>query len=130
MDKCGLVNQKGYNILIQLLALKIYDEKNNFNDLKYYINPNEAAYKKISEDGLQDFLKRIEQIRVKAKTQYKKILNENYFDNKNESQVKVVIEIVRQFQNYSFTNSERNNLYQLVFYVLLLNLARLIMHNL
>ena len=60
MDKCGLVNQRGYNILIQMLALKIYDEKNNANDLKYYINPNEAIYKKISEDGLQDFLKRIE----------------------------------------------------------------------
>lgn len=116
MDKCGLVNQKGYNILIQLLALKIYDEKNNYKDLKYYINPNEASYTKISEDNLQEFLKRIEQIRTKAKTQYKKILNENYFDNKNENQIKVVIEIVRQFQNYSFTNSERNNLYQLVFY--------------
>lgn len=117
MDKCGLVNQRGYNILIQMLALKIYDEKNNANDLKYYINPNEAIYKKISEDGLQDFLKRIERIRVKAKTRYKKILNENYFDSGNESQIKVVIEIVRQFQNYSFSNSERNNLYQLVFYV-------------
>lgn len=116
MDKCGLVNQKGYNILIQLLALKIYDEKNNFSDLKYYINPAESTYKKITEDGLQEFLQRIEQIRLKAKTQYKKILNENYFDNKNESQIKVVIEIVRQFQNYSFTCSERNNLYQLVFY--------------
>lgn len=39
------------------------------NQIKYYINPDEASYKKISEDGLQDFLKRIEQIRVKAKTQ-------------------------------------------------------------
>ena len=116
MDKCGLVNQRGYNILIQLLALKIYDEKNNSNDLKYYINPDEATYKRISEDGLQDFLKRIEGIRVKAKTRYIKILNENFFDSGNESQIKVVIEIVRQFQNYSFSNSERNNLYQLVFY--------------
>ena len=116
MDKCGLVNQKGYNILIQLLTLKIYDEKNNKNNLQYFINPNESNYKKLSEDGLQGFLTRIESIRLKAKTQYKKILNENYFDNKNESQIKVVIEIVRQFQNYSFTNSERNNLYQLVFY--------------
>ena len=33
MDKCGLVTQKGYNILIQILALKIYDEKNNNGDL-------------------------------------------------------------------------------------------------
>lgn len=116
MDKCGLVNQRGYNILIQLLALKIYDEKNNSNNLKYYINPDEAIYKKITEDGLQDFLKRIEGIRTKAKTRYKKILNENFFDSGNENQIKVVIEIVRQFQNYSFSNSARNNLYQLVFY--------------
>lgn len=116
MDKCGLVNQRGYNILIQLLALKIYDEKANANNLQYYINPDEATYKHLSEDGIQKFLKRIEKIRAKAKTQYKKILNENYFDIANESQVKVVIEIVRRFQNYSFTNSERNNLYQLVFY--------------
>lgn len=116
MDKCGLVNQKGYNILIQLLALKIYDEKNNKGNLKYYINQNEFDYQKVSEDGIQEFLNRIEQIRTKAITQYTKILNENYFNNKNENQIKVVIEIVRQFQNYSFTNSERNNLYQLVFY--------------
>lgn len=116
MDKCSLVNQKGYDILIQLLALKIYDEKNNFSDLKYYINPKEALYERISDDGLQEFLKRIKRIRLKAKSQYKKILNENYFDSTNENQIKIVIEIVRQFQNYSFTNSQRNNLYQLVFH--------------
>lgn len=116
MDKCGLVKQKGYNILIQLLALKIYDEKKNSSDLKYYINPNEQNYKNLSDDSIQDFLTRIEKIRKEAKTSYQKILNENYFDSQDESQVKLVIEIVKQFQNYSFTNSERNNLYQLVFY--------------
>lgn len=116
MDKCGLVNQKGYNILIQLLALKIYDEKKNSNSLKYYINPNEQEYKKLTDDGIQDFIDRIETIRKAAKTSYSKILNENHFDSKNENQVKVMVEIVKQFQNYSFTNSERNNLYQLVFY--------------
>lgn len=116
MDKCALVNQKGYNILIQLLALKIYDEKHNYNDLQYYINSKESLYRNITDDNLQDFLERIEKIRKKAKTEYKRILNENYFDNKNENQIKVVMEIVRQFQNYSFTDSERNNLYQLVFY--------------
>lgn len=116
MDKCGLVNQKGYNILIQMLALKIYDEKKNFDSLKFYINPDEQEYKKISDDGIQDFLDRIEDIKKSAKTSYQKILSEDYFDRKNESQIKVVSEIVKQFQNYSFTNSERNNLYQLVFY--------------
>lgn len=116
MDKCGLVNQKGYNILIQLLALKIYDEKHNANDLQYYINPDEAQYKKLSDDGLQEFLERIDILRKSAKTTYSKILNDNAFDKRNGSQVKVVIEIVKQFQNYSFSNSKRNNLYQLVFY--------------
>lgn len=116
MDKCGLVNQKGYNILIQLLALKIYDEKHNSTNLLYYINPSEANYKKITDDELQDFLERIENIRKVAKTSYTKILTENYFDNKNGNQIRVVVEIVKQFQNYSFTDSERNNLYQLVFY--------------
>lgn len=116
MDKCGLVNQKGYNILIQLLALKIYDEKHNTTNLLYYINPSEAEYKNITDDGLQDFLERIDSIRKAAKTSYTKILEENYFDSKNGNQVRVVVEIVKQFQNYSFTHSERNNLYQLVFY--------------
>lgn len=116
MDKCGLVNQKGYNILIQLLALKIYDEKHHSGDLKYYINLDEAKFTAITDDGLQEFLQRIESIRLAAKSSYTKILDENYFDSTNENQIKVVIEIVRQFQNYSFTHSERNNLYQLVFY--------------
>lgn len=116
MDKCGLVNQKGYNILIQLLALKIYDEKHNAVSLKYYINPDEQNYKTIADDGIQDFITRIDKIKKSAKTEYQKILNDNHFDSKNENQIKVVIEIVKQFQNYSFTNSERNNLYQLVFY--------------
>lgn len=116
MDKCGLVNQKGYNILIQLLALKIYDEKHHGGDLKYYINLDEAKFTAITDDGLQEFLQRIESIRLAAKSSYTKILDENYFDSTNENQIKVVIEIVRQFQNYSFTHSERNNLYQLVFY--------------
>ena len=116
MDKCGLVNQKGYNILIQLLALKIYDEKHNDGDLKFYINPDEMNYTALTDDGIQDFLNRLEKLREDAKTAYIKILSGNYFNNANANQVKVAIQIVKQFQNYSFTHSERNNLYQLVFY--------------
>ena len=116
MDKCGLVNQKGYNILIQLLALKIYDEKHNDGDLKFYINPDEMNYTALTDDGIQDFLNRLKKLREDAKTAYIKILSENYFNNANANQVKVAIQIVKQFQNYSFTHSERNNLYQLVFY--------------
>lgn len=117
MDKCGLASsQKGYNILIQMLALKIYDEKHNTNDLQFYINPDEQSFKNLSDDGLQEFLERIENIRVKAKGTYSKILGSNYFESNSINHVKVTIEIVRQFQNYRFYGSNRNNLYQLVFY--------------
>ena len=116
MDKCGLVNQKGYNILIQLLALKIYDEKHNDGDLQFSINPDAMTYTAITDNGIQAFLNRLEKLREDAKTAYIKILSENYFNNANANQVKVAIQIVKQFQNYSFTHSERNNLYQLVFY--------------
>lgn len=116
MDKCSLVNQKGYNILIQLLALKIYDEKYNTNDLHYYINPNEASYKDISDGNLQEFLDRIKTLRNKAKTVYNKILDSDTFETKNLNQIKVIIEIVENFQDYSFSTSDQSNLYQLVFY--------------
>lgn len=115
MDKCSLVNQQGYNILIQILALKIYDEKHNANNLQFYINPDEDKCSVITDDKIQDFLSRIENLRVSAKTEYTKILNENHFNSADMNQIKVVKQIVKQFQNYSFSHSERNNLYQLVF---------------
>jgi type I restriction enzyme M protein len=116
MDKCGLVNQKGYNILIQLLALKIYDEKYNTENLKFYINPDEAKFKDLADEDLQEFIDRVEHLRDNARYIYSKILDSDSFDAKNLNHVKVMIEIVRQFQNYSFSDSKRNNLYQLVFY--------------
>ena len=87
----------------------------NDGDLKFYINPDEMNYTALTDDGIQDFLNRLEKLREDAKTAYIKILSENYFNNANANQVKVAIQIVKQFQNYSFTHSERNNLYQLVF---------------
>lgn len=116
MDKCGLVNQKGYNILIQLLALKIYDENYNPENLMFYINPNEANFKDIADDDLQEFIERVENLRDSAKYIYSKILDSDSFNAKNLNHVKVMIQIVKQFQNYSFSDSKRNNLYQLVFY--------------
>jgi type I restriction enzyme M protein len=116
MDKCGLVNQKGYNILIQLLALKIFDEKNHKNKLQYFVNISEERYSGLADVELQNFIERIEAIRNEAKHTYSKILGKKSYDIKNENQVKVIIQIVKQFQNYSFSESKKSNLYQLVFY--------------
>lgn len=115
MDKCGLVNQKGYNILIQLLALKIYDEKHYKKYLNFYINPDEEYFDSLAAGNVQEFLNRIKALREDAKRVYKKILGEDSLDFKQINIVKVAIQIVKQFQHYSFSGSKRNNLYQLVF---------------
>ena len=116
MDKQGLVNQKGFELLIQILALKIYDEKKSKPYLKFYILDEEINYKNLAEKDIQKFIRRIEDLRKEAKNEYIRILKENVFNPKNENHVKVLIEIVKQFQDYSFVKSHKTDLYQLVFY--------------
>ena len=38
MDKVGMKNQKGFEILIQILALKIFDEKQNEKNPNIFLN--------------------------------------------------------------------------------------------
>lgn len=46
--------------------------KKQFKQFKVLYQSRRGDLQKITEDGLQDFLKRIEGIRAKAKTRYKK----------------------------------------------------------
>lgn len=117
MDKHGMVNQNGYDIILQILALKIYDEKRNekYKDkLKFYIE--DEGFSSLSDINLQKFLNRIGDLRDSAKKDYYRILDTWYFNKKNANHVKVLIEIVKQFQDYSFVLSTKTDLYQLVFY--------------
>lgn len=120
MDKVGLTNQRGFEILIQILSLKIFDEKRNEKNtnhyLDFYITLDEKKYYSLADDNIQQFLKRIHQLRDKASSEYFRILENNAFDDKNENHIKVLIEVVSQFQNYSFVRSHKTDLYQLVFY--------------
>lgn len=120
MDKVGLTNQRGFEILIQILSLKIFDEKRNEKNtthyLDFYITPDEKKYQSLADDNIQQFLKRIHQLREKASGEYFRILENNVFDSKNENHIKVLIEVISQFQNYSFVRSHKTDLYQLVFY--------------
>lgn len=120
MDKQGLVNQKGYEILIQILALKIYDEKRNEanpkNNLQFYMNDNEKNYNSLADENLQVFINRILNIKKDAQGTYYRILKEDALNTKNESHIKILIEVVSQFQDYSFVRSTKTDLYQLVFY--------------
>ncbi|WP_278574705.1 HsdM family class I SAM-dependent methyltransferase [Fusobacterium ulcerans] len=120
MDKQGKVNQIGYSILLQILALKIFDEKRNEKNknekLKFYINPEETNYTSLADKSLRSFINRILKIRNDAEGTYFKILGNNLFNSQDESHIKVLIEVVKQFQHYSFVLSTKTDLYQLVFY--------------
>jgi len=64
------VNQRGYQILIETFALKIFDEKRNQKyskkKLEFYITDPEAAFHALSEKPIQDFIKRTKGIRAEA----------------------------------------------------------------
>ena len=115
LDSVSLVNQKGYVILIQTLALKIYDEKHN-NPLRFYILNEETQYQALSDETIQSFITRIKSIVDDAKDEYKEILKDKELDYKNENHIKVLISITKEFQDYSFTRSYKSDLYQLIFH--------------
>jgi len=120
MDKVGMVNQKGFEILIQILSLKIFDEKRNEKTssrfLDFYITDEERNFKTLADKSLQEFIKRINDLRDEASGTYYRILKDNPLNSKNENHIKVLIEVVYQFQDYSFVRSHKTDLYQLVFY--------------
>lgn len=120
MDEKGMVNQKGYEILIQILALKIFDEKRNENNpkklLTFYITDDEKKYKNLNDSKIQSFIDRINKLRSDAEGVYYRILEDNPLNDKNESHVRVLVQVVSQFQDYSFVRSHKTDLYQLVFH--------------
>jgi type I restriction enzyme M protein len=130
MDRVSLMNQRGYEILIQMIALKIFDEKKNewlkywetpeeyedIKKLKFYIEPNERDYRTLNDKNVINFTKRISDLREQAETTYKEILNKTIIDFRAEAHVSVISSIVYTLQDFSFTKSSKSDLWQLVFY--------------
>lgn len=136
LDKVGLVNQRGYEILIQLLALKIFDEKRSEKykeflkfyatqselekfHLLFYISEKEKSYVKLSDADIQSFITRIRTLYNDASDEYKIILkpvDTETINWRNESHIKAISSVVENLQDYSFIKSHKTDLYQLVFY--------------
>ncbi len=118
LDKAGLVNQRGYAILIQTLALKIFDEKRNEGSpqkhLEFYVTDAEDRFHGLAEKPIQTFIARMKSLREEASTQYRKILKNQDIDWRNQNHVRSVVAICRAFQDYSFVRSAKSDLYQLV----------------
>lgn len=120
LDKAGLVNQRGYQILIEVFALKIFDEKRNEKQqrkwLEFFITDAESRFAKLSEKPIHDFILRMQNIWSEAAGNYQKILKEEEIDWKNQNHVKAVVAVCQAFQDFSFVRSTKSDLYQLVFY--------------
>lgn len=120
LDKFGLFNQRGHQILIETFALKIFDEKRNEKypkkKLEFFITDSEAAFHTLSEKLIQDFIKRMKDIRAEAAGQYQKVLSANAIDWTNTNHVRAVVAVCHAFQDFSFIKSANSDLYQLVFY--------------
>ena len=119
LDSVSLSNQEGYMHLIQLIAMKIYDEKQREQrggTLQFYINDDEFYNGNMNSRNVQKFVDRMKNLYSDAKAYYKNVLGENKIFWTQERHIKVANEIVRQFQNYSFVKSSNNDLYQLIFY--------------
>ena len=136
MDKVGMKNQRGYEILIQLIALKIYDEKRSVRiksyldfyktdeetiklNLLFYVTEKEKSYSSLSDDDIQNFISRMRTLYNKASEEYHHILKREDTETiawNKESHVNIMSEVVEQFQDYSFVKSHKTDLYQVVFY--------------
>lgn len=119
LDSVSLSTEEGYMILIQLIAMKIFDEKQKQKHggyIKFYINDEEYYKGNLNVPEVQQFISRMRSLYQEAKIYYNNILGENRIVWKQEKHIKVANEIVKQFQDYSFVRSSNNDLYQLIFY--------------
>jgi type I restriction enzyme M protein len=137
MDRVSLKNQRGYEILIQILALKIFDEKRSQKncdhylqfykldaekvklDLLFFVTPEERNYVNLSDENIMTFVDRMRALYNEASQEYHFILNRVDTQTiawEKEEHVRIIAEIVGQFQDYSFVKSHKTDLYQIVFY--------------
>ena len=140
LDQVGLRNTKGYEILVEMLALKIFDEKRSetYLDttnskrylefyqttpekaiLSFFITESEKMYFKLSDPSVQSFVNRIRTLYNAAAERYRIILqtvDTATINWKNESHIRAIGSVVENLQDYSFIRSTDTDLYQLVFY--------------
>lgn len=119
LESVSLCNEEGYMDLIQLIAMKIFDEKQSQSYggyLKFYIDESEYFSGNLNSSNVQKFITRMSELYNEAKSYYNNILGENKIFWTQSKHVTVATEIVKQFQKYSFVRSRNSDLYQLIFY--------------
>ena len=115
LDKAGLVNQRGYQILIETFALKIFDEKRNEKypkkkKMEFFITDAEVAFHALRERPIQDFITRLKGLRAEAAGKYQTILSGNAIEWNNLNHVRAVVSVCQAFQDFSFIKSASSDL--------------------
>lgn len=136
MDKVSMKNQRGYEILIQIIALKIFDEKRSAKissfldwhktdlekeklDLLFFVTNRDRKYIDLSDEEIQSFIDRMRELYNEASQEYQFILKRDDRETivwEKEEHIKIIAEVVEQFQDYSFVKSHKTDLYQIVFH--------------
>lgn len=119
LESVSLCNEEGYMHLIQLIAMKIFDEiqsQTYGGFLRFYIEESEYYCGSLNSTNVQQFINRMKNLYNEAKEYYNNILGDNKIFWTQEKHVRVATEIVKQFQSYSFHRSRNSDLYQLIFY--------------
>ena len=120
LEEYSISEQSGYRILIQTIAMKIFDEKRNKDNasvpLRFYVTSDELEFENLHDAIAQNFVTRMNTIYQDAETRYSNIFRDRYINWQKETHVRIVQSVIKSFQDYSFVNSERTDLYQLVFY--------------
>src|ERR1044071_6424567 len=92
------------------------NEKNRIKHLRFYITDEESSYTNLNDPKVQSFLDRMNKLRQGAEGTYHQVLQDNPLNDTNPSHVSVLVQVVKQFQDYSFVLSHKTDLYQLVFH--------------
>lgn len=138
MDRVGMKSQRGYEILIQVLALKIFDEKRSITtdpratldfyksspeteklNLLFYITDKERGFTNLGDPTIQGFIARLRTLYNEASQEYQYILKRQDTETivwEKEEHIRIISEVVEQLQDYSFIKSHKSDLYQIVFY--------------
>lgn len=121
LDTVGLVNQRGFQILIQAFALKIFDEIRNrdmpSNKLDFYVSEEEKTFRNLNDDEeIHKYIIRMKNLWKEAEEKYQTILESGSIDWGNINHIRAFVSICDNFQDFTFVNSTNSDLYQLIFY--------------
>ncbi len=120
LDKVGLVNQRGYALIMSALAMKIHDEQENRRNpdrkLRFYIEEDEKKLANISDASVQTFITRMSDLQGSAAGHYIRIFSQGAISWTNINVVRALAAVCEAFQDFSFVRSQASDLYQLVFY--------------